>query len=200
MTIYQLVVKGNYDDIVQLRNVHHYEFPDYVPTTAQLQALVDSFDTDLKTRIQTYFSNKVDIDAYDIRRVDLGNLAAVEYQATAGSWTGGASGEPLPTQIAGLVTFKAPTVFPRAARSYMFPFTEAHNSSAGIMATVLETALLGWGGDILSHVIPGAANAVKVAVEYGGDPRAVTDSNVLESVSVTNVWATQRRRRRGVGI
>ena len=200
MTFYQVTVKGEISGVSQVRNVHHYEFPDYVPTQANRQTFIDAFDSDLKTRLQSIFSTRVEIQGYDMRRVDIAEQPTLPMTATGGSWVGTASGHTLPAQVAGLVTFKAETAFPRSTRTYLFSFSEENNNEDGEVGATAQSAMTAWGGDILTIVIPGETSAVKVAVEYTAAPRIVADANVVQNVSVSSGrFATQRRRRVGVG-
>jgi len=82
----------------------------------------------------------------------------------------------------------------------MFPFPEGVNDSTGKVLPALVTALEDWGDDMLTLAISGDVDADKQAVRFGGDPRVVTDANDVTSVTVSNVWGTQRRRRLGVGV
>lgn len=200
MSIYQITVKARWGTAVELRNIHHYEFFGYVPDATQLQEFVDGVDSVYKTDVLAYYPNEITVYGYDVRRVDIGDLPTVEFLATAGSWTGSSGATPLPTQNAALTTFKAPTTFPRTTRTYHFPFSEAALDTTGELETVVQTGLNTWGNNMLEISITGGLNADKVAVSYGGDPRAVTDDNEVETVSTSKVYATQRRRRKGVGI
>lgn len=200
MSIYQIVLKGQTNDDIQLRNVHHYEFASYVPTSAQLQEAVDELDSAYKDALQAHFTDNCDFNAYDVRRVDVGDLPTIELIATAGAWSGSSTVDPNPSQLAAMCTWKAPTVYPRSTRSYLFPFTtDLVNTIGRIDATVVGD-IEDFASDAASLVITAGADAVKVAVEYGGTPRAVTDSNQVETFVVTNVYRTQRRRTAGVGI
>lgn len=200
MSIYQIVVKAEDQNTNQYRNVHHYEFFGYVPSDTELQEAIDAVDSAYKTNLQSVIDNDFDIYAYDVRRVDLGNLPTIEFTATAGSWSGTNTGATLPHQVSALITFKALTTFPRTSRCYLFGFTEDSNTTAGRVEATTITAIDAFGDDMLSLTITGQIDADKVAVTYGGTPRVVTDENdVTQHASKVN-WATQRRRRSGVGI
>lgn len=199
MSIFQIVQKGDFKDLDQLRNVHHYEFPGYVPVTTELQEAVDALDAAYKSNLQATFSDTVDFEKYGVRRVDIGGLPEADFVATAGSWSGTDGLAPLPTQVSALVSFKAPTVFPRGSRMYLYPFTEGANNTNGLIDSIKLTAMLAAGSAMLTLVITAQPDATKMAVKYSGTPRAVTASNLLTTVFVNSNWATQRRRRRGVG-
>lgn len=200
MSIYQIVLKAADNNHNQYRNVHYYEFFNYVPTSTQLQEAVDAIDTAYKSNLQSSLSDDFSFEAYDVRRVDIGDLPTVEYQATAGAWDGTNTSAQLPHQVSALCTFKAQTTFPRTARTYLFGFVEDANNAGGRVEASVLSQISDWADDMLELTITGDLNADKQAVQFGGTPRAVTDSNDLETHSERNNWATQRRRRSGVGI
>lgn len=199
MSIFQFVVKGRDAEGNELRNIHHYDFANYVPDTAQLQSAVDDFDGKYKTNLQGLLHEDIEIYAYDVRRVDTGNLPSNEFVPTAGAWNGTGGTNRMPNQTSALVTFRAQSAFPRTTRTYLFPFTENSNNALGRVDASTISTLQTWANSILSVDVTGGTNGDKVAVEYGGDPRIVVDDNEIETVSTTNIWATQRRRKPGVG-
>lgn len=200
MSIYQIVARARFDTSHEQRNVHHYEFPGYVPSTVQLQEVVDGLDVIYRTHLQGSFHSGLEVYGYDVRRVDLGDLPTLLFTPTAGAWVGSAAGDPLPPMVSGLVSFKAATEFPRTSRTYLFTIAEGANTAQGIVGAGTVTAMTDWGNSILDIFVTGAADAVKVAVRYGGDPRVVVASNPLTTVVANAIWASQRRRRQGVGI
>lgn len=199
MSIYQIVYKAVDANNQQIRNVHHYEFFNYVPTTAELQETVDGIDSAYKTHLINAIDNGFLTYAYDVRRVDQANLPTIEYVPTAGVWFGSNTNNPLPGQLAALVTFSTTTTFPRTTRSYISGLTVADVDTNSQMTLSLQGLLQNWGTAMLSIPLSGALDPDKQAVKYGGTPRVVIDSNDVISREVTLIWATQRRRRIGVG-
>ena len=199
MTIFQIVAKARDTEASEFRNIHHYSFFNYTPDSTQLQEAVDALDAAYKTELQATYHDDIEFYAYDVRRVDIGNLPGIEYVPTAGTWFGTQGTDRMPNQMAALVTFKTQTDYPRSTRNYMFPFGESANNALGRVTAATITQLTDWGEAILSLDITGGLDADKTAVEYGGTPRAVTDFNDVNIVSTTNVWGTQRRRKPGVG-
>jgi len=200
MSIYQFVVKCQTSGGEQFRNIHHFEFPNYVPDATELQEAVDALDAAYKTNLQSDMSTALSVWGYDVRRVDQAELPTQQIIPTAGAWTGNSGGDRLPNQVAALVTWKAPTTFPRTTRTYMFPTVEGNLAPSGALVATYLLALAAWAADADVLAITGQDDALKVAVKYGGDPRVVVDYNYLSSVTISNVWATLRRRRPGVGI
>lgn len=200
MSVYSIVAKYNYNALVEFRNIHYYEFFNYVPTTTELQEAVDAIDTAYKSRLQTFFADDVTFTGYVVRRLDVGGLPGSDFTATAGNWSGTNTNDPLPTQVAALVTWKAQTTYPRSTRSFIGGLTEANNGTDGKIQSGLITALENFASDMLSLAITAQVDADKVAVTISGTPPAVTDHNDVSTYSATPIWATQRRRRLGVGI
>ena len=200
MSIYQFTAKVTYQSNTQMRNIHYYEFFNYVPTTSQVQEAVDAISEAYRTNLQGDFPNDLSFDGLDVRRVDIGDQPTIPYTPTGGAWVGTSGVDPLPSQVSAVVSFRGLTAFPRNARTFMFPFPEGVNDSTGKVLPALVTALEDWGDDMLSLSITGDVDADKQAVRFGGDPRVVTDANDVTSVTVSNVWGTQRRRRLGVGV
>jgi hypothetical protein len=200
MSIYQMVVKGSAGTGIQLRNIHHFEFPGYVPTPAELEEAAEALATHYETWLVNMFAAQVSIRAIDLRRVDIGDLPTQEYVPDGWPVSGTGTGDMLPTQVSALVIWKAPTTYPRSTRTYVFPMTETASGPVGGIQSANVTALFGFSIDMETLAITGQTDANKVAVEYGGVPRAVILSNPVSAAPVPNVWATQRRRRPGVGI
>lgn len=180
------------------RNVIHYEFPSYVPTTGELQEAVDELDGDYKTGFQAIWPNEFGMDQYEARRVDLPDLPSAFFTATAGTWIGTASQDLLPLQTALLVTWKAPTAFPRTTRSYLPAGTEADNDTQGDPNPALITIANAFAVAVINLSITAQVDARKVAVKYTGTPRSVTTSNTIVTFVTKTVWASVRKRRIGI--
>lgn len=200
MSIYQIVAKAVWRSASEMRNVHHYEFAEDPPTNAKLQEAVDELDAAYKDHLQGSFPNDLNVYAYDVRRVDLPNLPTAEFIATLGAWSGSSAVDPMPAQLAALVTFKSPQEYPRTSRAYMFPVTETQNDANGQVSDTLVTNLGIWAARIIQLTVATGTNPDKQAVQYGGTPRVITANHDIETFKVSKEWATQRRRRVGVGI
>ena len=186
MSIYQITFKANIDNSSQVRNVHHYEFPNYVPTQAQVQEAVDYLDSQYKTYFQSRFTTTTNVYAYDARRVDSPNEPTIEYVPTASPWNGTATSGLLPMQVAGLVRWKAQTQFPRNARSYIAGFSNAANTTDGVINSTTVDAMESWGDAVQQLAITAGDDANKVAVTYGGTPRVVTAANAVTTTIANN--------------
>lgn len=200
MSIYQIVWKGLIGTGVECRNVHHYEFPGYVPTTAELQSAIDDLSTDYLVELQAHQHPQLSNYGFDVRRVDLGDQPTLELVAANQPYAGTGLNQLLPRQVALMVRWKAPTAFPRNCRSYLAGFTSTDNDGNGVATASLVTAATAWGDSVEALTVAGQADANKVSVRYGGTPRVVVASNPVTFESVAGTWRTQRRRTPGVGI
>lgn len=200
MAIYRVTVKAFHNSTDAQFNVHHYEFPGYVPSETERQEFVDNLADAYETVTIPNTSAVVDFNEIEIRRVDIGDQPSEVLVPDGWPVSGGGTGNSLPPQICAMLRFKAPTAFPRSGRVYLQSYTTAHNNSIGriLAATVSELDAMAL---LLEEIeVTGQVDAQKVAVTYGGNPRAVVDSNVLFAVGSRNIWQTQRRRTPGVGI
>lgn len=200
MAIYQIVVKARATDTTEFRNVTHYEKSDGVADLPTIQEAVDYLDGRYKARLQSLFHNSITVYGYDVRRVDVGDLPTFDLVPTAGPWAGTNGADSMPFQVAALVTWKANAPYPRSTRSYLFPFGEGYNAPGGKLAAGAITNIGLFAAEVMELDIAAGIDWDKVAVQYGGDPRVVTDQNEVETWEVTNVWATMRSRRPGYGI
>jgi hypothetical protein len=200
MSLYQIVVKADYNDAIQMRNIHHYEFSGYVPDATQLQEFVDGVDAAYKSRLQSIFNQLIDVNAYGVRRVDVGEQPEADFIPTAGGWTASNAANSMPSHIAAIVSFKAATAYPRSTRTYLFPFSEDTNDANGTLTTGALLSMVNWGQDMLEISITAGSNAIKVAAEYAGTPRVVSDWNQVTTIVASQTWGTMRKRKPGIGI
>lgn len=198
MSIYKIDTVMHMGVANECRTTAHYEFFSYIPSITELQEFIDNLDAAYKVELQSFYPNEIGFDSYDVRRVDTGDLPTVQFIATAGAWVGLHSGDPLPYQTAPLVTFGAPSTFPRTTRTYLLPPVELYNGSSGDPDGVWITACEAWADAVFELDVTGQVNPDKVAVKYGGTPRAVIADNEVETRVVKTVWASQRRRRIGI--
>lgn len=102
--------------------------------------------------------------------------------------------EPLPNMSAPLITF--PTSRPKSrGRKFIFPFAEDAQDATFLIAAAL-TALTNMADEALDDIVLGPLNElIPCIVRVAADTVLKFDTAI-----VTNVLATQRRRRPGVGI
>lgn len=199
MSLYEIKVISRYGTTSEMLNRHYYEFPAYVPTTAQLQEAVDEIDGHYKTFFQSYLGTDIQYGEYTTRRLDVASLPEAAFVATAGIWFGTETLNLLPLQNCLLPTWKGVTAYPRASRVYISGFTEAANGGTQTPISALLTAAIAWGLVLVTLTITGGNNAVKMAVNRDTMPVPTGQFNPVTAVTCGDAWYTQRRRRPGVG-
>lgn len=196
MAEYMLTAKQVWQN-QEMRNVFYYATQD--ETTAGLQAIVDGLRAAWATNLQSVMHQNWSLYAFDVRKVDVAGQPTVQYSMTSGVLLGGAAGDPLPAQIALLVSFTALTSKPNKARTYLAGLTETSLGS-GLWTSGAITGAQNWADatfDPTSGTITGVA---RLTVEWAADHSYVLGGNILTARQVGNIPATQRRRRIGVGI
>lgn len=106
---------------------------------------------------------------------------------------GGNAGDALPTQMAAQVNFT--TGIKRAlGKKYIAGMVESNSEDGGTLTSSLITLLGGWAGFVLTHPI-------LVDMELAAGHVSSVDNNFVEwlNYQVKPLYATQRRRKRGVG-
>jgi hypothetical protein len=200
MSIYRITVLAQHSVGGAQHNIHHYEFPSYVPDETELneacQDLADVYEEILAPRINV----AVTLLEVEARRVDIGDQPSATYVPTGWPIPGENGDASLPTQIAAVIRWNAPTEFPRSGRTYLPSFGAGALGTFGNIDAGYVTALNGVAISLQTLPITGNTDARKVTVQYGGDPRAVIASNTLEARPTENRWGVQRRRRPGTGI
>jgi len=120
--------------------------------------------------------------------------ATIEYAYTGDDGAGTATGEPLPTQTAGLISLKTPFAGPRNRGRIYIPFpTEGLNGSPSEPNGTALIAMVSLAAEIFpGHAILGASGACTIApVIFHRDSLGYT---FLDQAIPRDKWATQRRR------
>lgn len=199
MAMYEVTVICTYDGTEEYINTHHYDFPFDELDNLDLQVLANRIDERYKTNLQGVLSSLCELGRINIRRVDVPDLPTGTYVAADGLWNGADTGNALKPDSAAMVTFTSNSPYPRTTRSYLFPMTEASNSSKGTVTQTAIDALAAWGAAILNiGTINGKLND-KSAVRYGSNPRVVVADNEVETFVVRTQWKNIKSRRFGRG-
>ena len=199
MSIYRVTIQAEYDGTEDQFNVHHYQFPSYVPSGVELEEFVDNLAAEYDSRVLGFTTGVVEFKAIEVRRVDVGNLpSAILIPATWPAFGTNASGS-LPPQICAMLRFTSPSAFPRTGRVYLQTFGKDQCTDFGRILAARVTSLDALALALEEIEITGQVDAQKVAVKYGGSPRVVIDQNVLFQTATRNIFQTQRRRTVGVG-
>jgi hypothetical protein len=200
MTIYQVTHKAVLL-AQQIRNVFYYETQVGEPGPGEWVDIVDEIRADFIAEMAQRVVEEYSFYAIEYREVDSPGLPSFEVPPTAGDALGTDPGDPLPTQVAMLVSVKGTTTKPRNARSYL----------AGLSVSETEDGIFGTGArgdaeafiDLNSVLNAGGTNPLqRVAVQWNQNHTEVTVwNNIAGSAARASVVpATQRRRRIGVGI
>lgn len=157
-------------------------------------ALYDAYDTNLVGKMVPEWS-LYEFDVYD---KTVPGVPGIQLQPTGGVLVGTSGGDSLPTQIAGLVTFKAQVAPPNTNRKYLPGLND------GIVVDSLFTqaaidSMQDWADEILD-IATTTALAVTMEVVSLNLDGTVNGGNPLTYAIAKQVPATQRRRRIGSGI
>jgi hypothetical protein len=118
---------------------------------------------------------------------------------TAGELVGTQAAEYLPPQVSMLLSFTAPNVRPNRKRTYLAGLGEGAQADGVWLSTALDH------GEAVGEALLAIATTSSMALTFGTvwvtDPVEGTHVyHELETITVSSVPATQRRRRLGVGI
>lgn len=196
MGILQITMKQTFVG-QQVRNMLYFEGLDAVQANAQ--AVGDYLRTMWDTHLKVMLAPTWQLNDFTAREVQSAGLPPIEYSFTAGGVTGAAITEPVASQVAGIVSFKANTIRPNAARNYI----AAINSSALVQSQFTAAAtnlLFAWGQGVNGIRLAAPLGLDHVSARWNETRTYVTDTNVLTIAIARSVPGTQRRRRIGVGV
>jgi hypothetical protein len=185
----------------ECRNVFYYVTSVGEPSDSEWQDIVDEIRADIVAETQASLTDDINFYGIDRRRVDIAGLLSFSEVPTAGIVTGGSGTDSLATQIAMLISVKGTTTKPNRARTYLPGFTEA-----SVTDSLFVSGQLSAGEDLValqSNLNTGGTNPLsRVAAQWNTSHTQVIVTNDLSgAIPVgSEVPATQRRRRIGVGI
>lgn len=200
MGIYQVTHKYTFLG-QQVRNVFYYRTSVGEPSNSEWQDCADEIRADWVTELQTYVANVITFTGIDRRRVDLAGLLTFSEVFTSGVAVGGSATQPIPSQVAMLVRVKGTTTKPNRARSYLAGWTLSA-VSAGLFTSTYTTRGTNF-VDLQSNLNSGGTNPLyRVAAQWNSShSQVIADNDISGAAAVaSDVPATQRRRRIGVGI
>ena len=200
MGIYMMTVKQRLL-LQECRNIFYYETQNGEPDSADWQDNCDALRSSLSGQLAIHMANAWSFYSIEYRRVDLVGLPSFEVFPTAGALVGGGGTDPLPTQVAMLVTVKAATQTPNKGRTYLPGFNE-DSLDVGLFGTLELSQAAVHIEQISAMNAGGPAGLHRVAAQWNSTHTQVIATNDLFLLSaVANpIPATQRRRRIGVGI
>lgn len=185
----------------EIRNIYYYETITGNPSNAEWQDIVDEIRGDYVSELAGYLSNDWSFYAIDWRQVDTSGLPSFTSIPTAGPYTGVQTVDNVASQIALLVSVKENTTKPNRCRTYLGGFTEASITDSRWDAVIRSAA-----EDFvaLQSVLnaAGTNELQRVSVTWNSTHTAVVAYNNVAGATpvASEVPATQRRRRLGVGI
>lgn len=200
MTIYQITHKQRFH-LQEVRNIYYYETTVGDPSPAEFIDIVDEIRVDYAAELAPNFTNQWNFYGIDYRIVDTAGLLSFEALPTAGQLVGASATDSVATQVALLVSVKGTTTKPNRARTYLCGFIEDFltNSlwTAGAQA-FCETFV-----DLQSVLNGAGTNPLqRVSAQWNSSHTQVIVTNNIagDASKASQVPATQRRRRIGVGI
>ena len=165
---------------------------------ANAQAICDALYDAWGDNLQSSLVNDWSLYAFDVYDKTIPGVPGIEFVPTAGILQGSSANDPVATQIAMLVTFKAQVAPPNTNRKYL-----AGMNSATMSQSLFNTSPLGfaeaWAADIIDIGTTLTLGIVMEVVTLNADG-TVAGGNPLEYALARQVPATQRRRRVGIGI
>lgn len=200
MSIYRITIKARHSTSGAMYNIHHYEFPGYVPEQTEAEEMLQGLVDIMEEEWLTYVSDDVVFSEVEYRRVDIGDQPTAVFVPAGWPINGSDVNNCLPHQVAAVMRWVGDTEYPRSARAYLPVFGADALSAAGLISLTVQTALNGAAPLYEEIPVTGQVDAQKVAVQYGGDPRVVTAANIVSARNVDPSWGIQRRRRAGRGI
>lgn len=200
MAIFQVVLKQRWL-LQECRNIFYYETITGNPSASEWQDIVDEIRADYVSELVAGLSDEWSFYGIDYRQVDVSGLPSFSVVPTLGTLVGSLAADPVATQIAMLVSVKENTTAPNHCRSYIAGFTEnSLNDSLWAVGTMAT------GVDFISEMsvlnAAGTNELQRVSARWNTAHDAVTAYNNVAAATpvASQVPATQRRRRIGIGI
>lgn len=180
--------------------MYYYETITGNPSNSEWQDIVDEIRADFAAQLPGLVDSW-EFYGIDYRQVDVAGLPTFSVVPTAGVLVGASATDPCPTQIAALVSAKENVTKPNRVRSYY----------CGLSETAVVDGLLTAGSqaafeaffDLQSVLNAAGTNELqRLSVVWNSTHTQVVDSNNVAGAAgvASQVPATQRRRRIGVGI
>lgn len=182
----------------EVRNVFYYETAHESLSAAQLQEVADDIRALYVAQIgAANISNDWALYGVSIRRVDVAGIPGIDVGFTSGTLSGTATNESLPSQIAMLAHGVSYVAKPNRVRSYLAGLVENHLVD-GYWAAAAMTQRLNLINALDTLTIDGVSWE-RVAAQWNTAHTLVDDWNQIATYFISDVPATQRRRRIGRG-
>lgn len=200
MSVFQVTHKQRFLG-QEVRNIYYYLTDVGDPTTAEWQDIVDEIRADYVAELIAALVTGWNFYGIDYRKVDVAGLPSFEALPTAGTAVGLGAIDPTATQIALLCSVKAAVTKPNHARTYLCGWFETQVVAGLFIAAARlagETFV-----DLQSVLNAGGTNPLqRVSAQWNSSHTQVIANNIISGSAskASEVPATQRRRRIGVGI
>lgn len=200
MSIYQVVSKQRWL-LQEIRNVFYYETRVGDPSTSEWQDICDEFRATYSGILKNDLSDEWAFYGINVKQVDVAGLNSFDYVPTAGDLVGDITVDDVPTQVALLVSVKGFTTKPNRGRTYIGGGVEGN-----MVKSLWDISFRTTGENFINTIVQlnnaGTNPLDRVAVQWNSSHTMVTAWNEIPILSAyaSEVPATQRRRRIGVGI
>lgn len=200
MAVFQVVHKQRFH-LQEVRNIYYYETITGNPSTSEWQDICDEIRSEYDSELKASLVTDWEFYGIDYRQVDTSGLPSFSVTPTSGVLAGTLGSDSVATQIALLVSVKANVTAPNHCRTYL----------AGWGEVSMTDSLWGPGSQAAAESFvdyqsvlnaAGTNELQRVSARWNTAHDAVTAyNNVAGAPAVASeVPATQRRRRIGVGI
>lgn len=174
-------------------NVVHYQVISIAGTSTTVGQFLTDFEAPLAAALKPLLNNATAYMGTTIQLVHPNTDVAVVSQANAGLGTG--AGDLLPRQTAGFIKKRAVTPGRRRSGRIYVPFpSESHSTTEGHPSAAYQALLLTY-GDLITKTFStgvGANTAIVSGIIYRRT--APANSSEILGISISDRWATQRRR------
>lgn len=178
-----------------LNTFHVSDENDLVSVETIMDIILDAYSDNWIGPTAPHYS----VDKIGYRDLNVVGSSEQIYQPTGYPKLGLSTGEPVPTQACLLISWQGGATRPNRGRTYLPGLREGHVASNGIIISAVTDAAKQLADDILDNlqlIDPSVYLALRGHVP--GDPTTEVRNQLFTS-TVTNVPATQRRRRIGQG-
>lgn len=196
MATLAVVMKGIWQG-QQVRNIYYVAGGDALYANAQ--DIGDAIRAAYNAELIAHMDNALTWYGFDAKELDVVTNPWIEHTFTSGDLVGANADLPLPTTVAALVTWLAFTARPNRKRSYIPGITNGRVQQSGLWTTALVDDLNAFGELLIDLPTTTSLAIAFVIARVNRETGVLVGSNILEAVRASNIPATQRRRRIGVG-
>jgi hypothetical protein len=185
-------------DTEVIYNVTNWEFPGN--TLAMKQQFADVIRNLYAVNLASALTNQWSMQSMTFRQMDGGGAFTEIIDFTSGELVGTSAANMLPTQTALLVSLGYLGPRPNRGRIYFAGLTEDSNNGSGEVLSSTRDTFAGVVEAMADGItLTGGAAFLRIArPDYSTN--TWTLNNPVETVIGRTFWATQRRRRKGVGV